>query len=1551
MADDTKEQISRLFVWYSNASIHALLTKHRKPLNKKTICELLIVCATLVANTGLGAHEQLTGRDKEIEVSRQNTGPVDQLLDFILEAFGSQVTQTQSSPKAGNEAISSVEGDRAALVALYNATDGENWAYNENWLTNAPLGDWYGVTTNASGRVLTLSFYGFSFQTQEGFRGLSGILPAAIGNLTEIQSLYLPNHQISGTIPVEIGNLSKLLYLNLEGNQLSGTIPSEMGELKELRTLNLSTNELEGSIPKELRHLANLRSLDLSWNGLRDRIPTEIGELSNLSNLELHGNDFIGEIPKSLSKLTSLTRLDLYGNNLTGPIPSGIRHLTKLTFLDFSYNRLSGEIPSEIGSLVNLLELHLNNNVLTGSLPPEIGNVMSLDLIDVSSNRLSGRITPQLTKLSALTFLDLSNNNLTGPVISGLRHIPNLTYLFLQNNNFEGPLPARLRDSTEILVFGIAGNDICIPGTQAYINWLRGVVFHDILSRDFCNASDRIALLDLYESTAGENWTRKDGWEQEYDVLRRWQGVEIDSLGRVASLNLADNGLTGKLPLSISELKSLKSLNVSGNDLTGRLPFGLMRLPLTSLQITGTNLCVPPDSLFQNWILNLGTVARTSVACEPLSQRDVLELIYVSTGGDDWLVSTNWNTNTPSSEWQGIEVDEEGHVIAIDLSANNLAGVLPLEFRKLTHVQTMNLADNRLRGTIPPEYGLLRELQVLDLGDNRFSGSIPIEISELKDLTSLDLSNNDLGGSIPQEIGNMVNLEKLNLTGNEISGEIPEELWDLTSLVELHLDLNKLTGQISSKINQLTWLEELDLSGNAIAGFIPNQISQLSNLTHLSLADNDLGGQIPNEIGDLANLIQLDLQDNQLSGQIPAELEGFVRLTEIDLSGNELTGPIPETLGTVTTLTRLDLSENELNDTIPTTLGNLRELAELILRDNSLEGSIPIELRDLDKLNLLDLGSNKLDGVIAEEIGLLQSLDKLYLGHNQLVGTIPPSFGNLANLKEFDLTNNRGLRGEIPPELGNLKQLQSFLTSGTDLCLPKHKAFHDWSLALYKRRLRSCDADGPLLTYMTQATQSHAFPVPLVAGKQSLLRVFPTALKNNTTHAPVVQVRFFLEDTEVHSTAVSAPEGLNESQANEGNLDGSVNVHIPGSIVKPGLEMVIEVEVEESASTVNETVSRIPQEGRIPIEVHEFETFNLTLIPFLWDESSDRSIIELVDAMASDPDGHEMLKETRTLLPIGDLAVHAHPPVISSSNHPYDLLDQTAAIHLIEETAGYSMGTSTTSSGGILGVAFLSAKVSFSIPDGYVIAHELGHNLSLEHAPCGGPSCVDRSFPYDDGSSGTWGFDFQDEGQLVSPSTPDVMSYCTPVWISDYHFTNAFRYRLYDEQYTAEPVSVARQSLLIWGNHRNGEMPSLNPSFIVQAASSMPAWNSAGEYAIVASSNNGDTSFEINFDMHTVTDMENEKSFAFLVPLDSLSGKNIQSLSLIHNGDSTVQFVGSSSAMSIVQNPRTNEVRGFFQHPEGIGIREASEIKKSLNDKGLELLISHGLPEPDAWVQ
>ena len=146
--------------------------------------------------------------------------------------------------------------DREALVAIYNATNGEVWAKRQNWQSNDPIGTWYGVTTNASGRVTVLDL---------SENRLVGGVPPELGNLTGLQELYLWNNELSGEIPSELGNLTNLQGLYLSQNQLSGEIPSELGNLASLQELlALWGNQLSGEIPSELGSLTNLQVLYLS---------------------------------------------------------------------------------------------------------------------------------------------------------------------------------------------------------------------------------------------------------------------------------------------------------------------------------------------------------------------------------------------------------------------------------------------------------------------------------------------------------------------------------------------------------------------------------------------------------------------------------------------------------------------------------------------------------------------------------------------------------------------------------------------------------------------------------------------------------------------------------------------------------------------------------------------------------------------------------------------------------------------------------------------------------------------------------------------------------------------------------------------------------------------------------------------------------------------------------------------------------------------------------------------------------------------------------------
>ena len=282
----------------------------------------------------------------------------------------------------------SVAGDRAALVAFYDATGGPDWTDGTNWTSDELLDAWHGVTTDPDGRVAGLSL---------PENNLAGTLPAALENLTRLRRLALGGNRFSGSIPAGLGNLVDLRelslwneddYLDPEDDGLTGPIPAELGDLADLRRLDLGGNDLTGPIPAELGNLTGLRELILARNGLTGEIPAELGNLTSLHWLDLGRNRLTGALPAALGRLTSLYTVDLGQNDLTaGPLPGWLGSLAGLSALSLSRANVTGPLPGWLGNLANLQRVDLSYNWgLAGPLPASL-DLSHLERLDVFATR------------------------------------------------------------------------------------------------------------------------------------------------------------------------------------------------------------------------------------------------------------------------------------------------------------------------------------------------------------------------------------------------------------------------------------------------------------------------------------------------------------------------------------------------------------------------------------------------------------------------------------------------------------------------------------------------------------------------------------------------------------------------------------------------------------------------------------------------------------------------------------------------------------------------------------------------------------------------------------------------------------------------------------------------------------------------------------------------------------------------------------------------------------------------------------------------------------
>ena len=307
--------------------------------------------------------------------------------------------------------------ERAALEALYHATNGPEWERNANWLTDMPLREWEGVRTEwRTGKVIWLS---------------------------------LSSNGLSGPVPPELGSLSDLEQLNLSGNNLSGPIAPELGALSRLEHLALSWNPLTAAtIPPELGRLTQLKHLGLHHTAIRGPIPPELGNLGSLESLWLGGGEdnLTGRIPPELGNLGSLRRLFIWSHSLTGPVPAELWKLTNLESLRILAEGISGSIPPELGYLRKLETLDFSLTGLTGAIPPELGRLTRLTSLTLNHTRLSGRIPRQLGSLAGLKTLWIHNNDLEG-------RLPD-TFLNLHLDEFRWD-----------------NNSVCLPDTQAFRAW------------------------------------------------------------------------------------------------------------------------------------------------------------------------------------------------------------------------------------------------------------------------------------------------------------------------------------------------------------------------------------------------------------------------------------------------------------------------------------------------------------------------------------------------------------------------------------------------------------------------------------------------------------------------------------------------------------------------------------------------------------------------------------------------------------------------------------------------------------------------------------------------------------------------------------------------------------------------------------------------------------------------------------------------------------------------------------------------------------------------
>lgn len=781
----------------------------------------------------------------------------------------------------------------------------------------------------------------------------------------------------------------------------------------------------------------------------------------------------------------------------------------------------------------------------------------------------------------------------------------------------------------------------------------------------------------------------------------------------------------------------------------------------------------------------------------------------------------------------------------------------------------------------------------------------------------------------------------------------------------------------------------------------------LSQLGSLVLRGNQLVALPPGIFAGLVQLNTLDLAENQLAALDPAVFADLSQLWTLSLAGNQLAALPPGMFAGTPALLSLDIGYNRLTEWPAAALRDLRSLDALWLAENRLTELSARALAPHPVLRTLDLSRNLVGALPDGAFRGAAGLTSLLLGQNpgspfaismglERAGDDPATPGSVRFRAVVPVGAPFAARARLEPRGGVLSASQVVVPAGRTTSSEVTATNAPGSSFSVTARLapptNACGhgscwdgfdlvAGPPLVlanppsmrvtapaVHLIQATQSLDGRVPLVAGRPALLRVFATSDSANGFR-PAARATFFLDGRAAHTASLEAPPGGIPTELAPGRLERSFNARIPGSFVQPGAEMVIELDPDHALPLASGSTRRIPAEGRAPLDARPVPPFALTVVPvqYLWNLNADNNAAVVATARDfATAASAERLRFARAMLPLAEVNAKVREPYFTAADTSelggLALLEEIQLLRHIEAGGseehyhGAFAAPRFVRRGAFwsfLGVAFQPGYSGLSLshrsdgePDPefeLTLAHELGHNLALGHAPCGGPEGVDEAFPYSDGSIGVWGYEFGGPswpGRLIDPARHvDLMSYCRPYWVSDYNFAKALAFRT-ERAGSARPARPER-SLLLWGGVRNGRL-RLAPALVWDAPPKLPA--RPGPYRLTGVDARGAELFSFSFEPDML-DHGAGRSFLFALPFRPAWERAVQAVVL-----------RGPEGVAVVEVPESRRLAVFTTGGGVAGGR--ARIRSIVRDWGGVLApglaasgavdVSFGWPGPDA---
>lgn len=324
----------------------------------------------------------------------------------------------------------------------------------------------------------------------------------------------------------------------------------------------------------------------------------------------------------------------------------------------------------------------------------------------------------------------------------------------------------------------------------------------------------------------------------------------------------------------------------------------------------------------------------------------------------------------------------------------------------------------------------------------------------------------------------------------------------------------------------------------------------------------------------------------------------------------------------------------------------------------------------------------------------------------------------------------------------------------------------------------------PLMVDGQEATTE----VPIVVGREGVLRVF-SATDGNYDGQPVI-ARLFLNGSETPIEQTVTING-NPMYTQPGT---TVNFQLQGADIPPGFAYRVELARKTTAPSVTNPGVRYPADGFASTGAQSNgNTLRIQLVPIQYGADGSNRLPDLsASQLAAYHDlfyvlypapeveitVRDAVQWNQTVAPngagweellsyIGEVRANDQAPF---DTYYYGIFSPSSSV------GGFCGGGCVAGLGNIGGPADAYARAAIGLGFSGTIAtetavHEIGHTHGRYHTPCGGAAGTDPEYPYPGAKIGAWGYNLTTQEFYNPEPYVDLMSYCSPIWVSDYTFT------------------------------------------------------------------------------------------------------------------------------------------------------------------------------------